>query len=262
MCPALLSRPPSPSQTVQRYNGGRPLTDEDSVVNLEGVDAQWAPYVGRYDVLLLQTQAHWQATRWKWRRYFVDGAGTVVFNESAFIRAFEYGMGPIRALLNQTNAPLTYFISAPARIDTCTKASRPSNEVEVVPLRNQTNAPLTYFISAPARIDTCTKASRPSNEVEVVPLRHNNRQYMAWLPAQRRAVENTRIRLLDVTSSSLYRSDAFVGSNGVNKDCVHYCLPGVPDWWVAMLDYTLSNESNTTAKPPRRKKRFPWWPFL
>ncbi|CAI5528080.1 unnamed protein product [Closterium sp. Naga37s-1] len=76
-------------QTVQQYNGGVPLTDEDSVVNLDGLDAQWAAYIERYDVLILQTQAHWQATKYKWRRFWVNSTGDQIYNESRFMAAFE-----------------------------------------------------------------------------------------------------------------------------------------------------------------------------
>ncbi|CAI6009823.1 unnamed protein product [Closterium sp. NIES-65] len=76
-------------QTVQQYNGGVALTDEDSVVNLDGLDAQWAAYIERYDVLILQTQAHWQATKYKWRRFWVNSTGDQIFNESRFLAAFE-----------------------------------------------------------------------------------------------------------------------------------------------------------------------------
>ncbi|CAI5509391.1 unnamed protein product [Closterium sp. Naga37s-1] len=85
----MLPFPLSPSQTVQQYNGGVPLTDEDSVVNLDGLDAQWAAYIERYDVLILQTQAHWQATKYKWRRFWVNSTGDQIYNESRFMAAFE-----------------------------------------------------------------------------------------------------------------------------------------------------------------------------
>ncbi|CAI5509456.1 unnamed protein product [Closterium sp. Naga37s-1] len=76
-------------QTVRQYIGVVALTDEDSVVNLDGLDAQWAAYIERYDVLILQTQAHWQATKYKWRRFWVNSTGDQIFNESRFLAAFE-----------------------------------------------------------------------------------------------------------------------------------------------------------------------------
>ncbi|CAI6003413.1 unnamed protein product [Closterium sp. NIES-64] len=122
-------------QTVQQYNGGVALTDEDSVVNLDGLDAQWAAYIERYDVLILQTQAHWQATKYKWRRFWVNSTGDQIFNESRFLAAFEYGMEAIKNLLDQPEAPVTYFISAPARLDGCKALKAPYSDAQVATIR-------------------------------------------------------------------------------------------------------------------------------
>ncbi|CAI7885398.1 unnamed protein product, partial [Closterium sp. NIES-54] len=153
-------------QTVQQYNGGVALTDEDSVVNLDGLDAQWAAYIKRYDVLILQTQAHWQATKYKWRRFWVNSTGDQIFNESRFMAAFEYGMEAIKNLLDQPEAPVT------------------------------------YFISAPARLDGCMALKAPYTDAQVATIRKNNRQFVAWLPLQLKAFNGTRIQVIDVTTSA------------------------------------------------------------
>ncbi|GJP44407.1 hypothetical protein CLOM_g13718 [Closterium sp. NIES-68] len=201
--------------TLSRYSGGKNRTAEDSVINLDGVDPALAARVTKYDVLILQTAAHWQAKPNKWRRYFVDGQGRRVFTERQYIAAFERGMRAIVALLNRTN-PTTPAVA---------------------------RTPVPFFLSAPAKINRCKGHSQPLTYARVLQTRYKIPQYTRWLPAQQRTVKGTRIRLLDVTSSSLYRPDSFVGSGGINNDCVHYCLPGVPDSWVDMLHNMLSRQT-------------------
>ena len=62
----------------------------------------------------------------------------------------------------------------------------------------------------------------------------------AWAETQNAAFKGAKvINLLDVTSSSLFRPDALVGGFNTNNDCVHWCLPGVPDTWLAFLQQDL-----------------------
>ncbi|KAL8136479.1 hypothetical protein V2J09_002480 [Rumex salicifolius] len=55
-----------------------------------------------------------------------------------------------------------------------------------------------------------------------------------------RAVEGTKVKLLDVTAPSELRDEAHMsrysvkGTPGV-QDCLHWCLPGVPDTWNEIL---------------------------
>ncbi|KAL9271414.1 trichome birefringence-like 12-like protein, partial [Drosera capensis] len=57
------------------------------------------------------------------------------------------------------------------------------------------------------------------------------------------AVRGTNIRLLDLTHLSEYRADAhpaiWLGKQDAvaiwGQDCMHWCLPGVPDTWVDIL---------------------------
>ncbi|GAB4853370.1 Protein trichome birefringence-like 12 [Ancistrocladus abbreviatus] len=58
-----------------------------------------------------------------------------------------------------------------------------------------------------------------------------------------KAVQETSIRLLDLTNLSEYRADAhpavWLGKKDAvaiwGQDCMHWCLPGVPDTWVDIL---------------------------
>ncbi|CAI5999707.1 unnamed protein product [Closterium sp. NIES-65] len=109
-------------QTLSRYSSGKNRTDEDSVINLDGVDPALTARVTKYDVLILQTAAHWQAKPNKWRRYFVDGQGRLVFTERQYIAAFEPSNQAIVTLLHLSDpdtspaarTPVPFFRSAPA----------------------------------------------------------------------------------------------------------------------------------------------------
>ncbi|CAI5509362.1 unnamed protein product [Closterium sp. Naga37s-1] len=134
-------------QTLSRYSGGKNRTDEDSVINLDGVDPALAARVTKYDVLILQTAAHWQAKPNKWRRYFVNGQGRVVFTERQYIAAFERGMRAIANLLSQSDldtppaarTPVPFFLSAPAKINRCKGHSQPLTHAR--PAANATRSP-------------------------------------------------------------------------------------------------------------------------
>ncbi|KAK1264899.1 hypothetical protein QJS04_geneDACA011317 [Acorus gramineus] len=59
-------------------------------------------------------------------------------------------------------------------------------------------------------------------------------------PVAEGAVKGTRVRLLDITALSQLRDECHISrysvksSTGVN-DCLHWCLPGVPDTWNELL---------------------------
>lgn len=58
-----------------------------------------------------------------------------------------------------------------------------------------------------------------------------------------RALQGSDIRLLDLTHLSEFRADAhpavWLGKKDAvaiwGQDCMHWCLPGVPDTWVDIL---------------------------
>lgn len=59
----------------------------------------------------------------------------------------------------------------------------------------------------------------------------------------KQAVEGTDIQLLDLTHLSEFRADAhpaiWLGKKDAvaiwGQDCLHWCLPGLPDTWVDIL---------------------------
>ncbi|CAI6005513.1 unnamed protein product [Closterium sp. NIES-65] len=190
-------------QALRKYNGGVKPTAEDAVVDVTRLDSTWADHVGQYDVLVLQSAAHWRAKPTKWRRYFVDGAGVRQWPEKKYTKAFFTGMKTVADFL------------------TARKAKGASK-------------PLSYFLSAPAAIDGCGKYRGALGQSQADTMVAKNRQAMVFLPAQLRAFRKAPVKIIQVTRSTIYRPDALVGASG-NDDCVHWCLPGVPDSWTDMF---------------------------
>lgn len=71
-------------------------------------------------------------------------------------------------------------------------------------------------------------------------------------PVVERAIFGTSLHLLNVTYVSQFRYDAHISKYGPNQsfqDCLHWCLPGVPDVWNELLyaDIFLSENASREA---------------
>ncbi|XP_039038637.1 protein trichome birefringence-like 14 [Hibiscus syriacus] len=54
------------------------------------------------------------------------------------------------------------------------------------------------------------------------------------------AVEGTRVKILDITALSDLRDEAHISHYGKKaNDCLHWCLPGIPDTWNELLSVEL-----------------------
>ncbi|GAB4838387.1 Protein trichome birefringence-like 12 [Ancistrocladus abbreviatus] len=71
-----------------------------------------------------------------------------------------------------------------------------------------------------------------------------------------KALEGTSIQLLDLTHLSEYRADAhpavWLGKKDAvaiwGQDCMHWCLPGVPDTWVDILSELIHHHFDNMSK--------------
>lgn len=67
------------------------------------------------------------------------------------------------------------------------------------------------------------------------------------------AIRDTDIEVLDLTHLSEFRADAhpaiWLGRKDAvavwGQDCMHWCLPGVPDTWVDILSQLISHHLET-----------------
>eukprot|EP00253_Pinus_taeda_P000633 PITA_00633 len=69
---------------------------------------------------------------------------------------------------------------------------------------------------------------------------HNVSHIRANDPAVESAVRGTRVECLDITGISELRDESHISkyilrSKGDSQDCLHWCLPGVPDTWNELL---------------------------
>ncbi|CAM6093633.1 unnamed protein product [Calypogeia fissa] len=68
------------------------------------------------------------------------------------------------------------------------------------------------------------------------------------------AVRGTRVNLLNITYLSQFREEGHISKYGIGKDsqhqdCLHWCLPGVPDVWNELLYANLLNDPNLSPMP-------------
>ncbi|CAI7864716.1 unnamed protein product, partial [Closterium sp. NIES-54] len=90
---------------------------------------------------------------------------------------------------------------------------------------------------------------------QVTSLFNDNKASRGFLPIQQKVFQNRRpFRFLPITYLSMFRGDAFMSSSGAHdggRDCLHFCLPGVPDTWADALYTTMKNDQfivNNAAK--------------
>lgn len=68
----------------------------------------------------------------------------------------------------------------------------------------------------------------------------------------REALKDTSFQVVDLTHLSEFRADAhpavWLGKKDAvaiwGQDCMHWCLPGVPDTWVDILSELIRNSSS------------------
>jgi hypothetical protein len=81
---------------------------------------------------------------------------------------------------------------------------------------------------------TCGNTIPLSNGSEVL------QDHSIDIPAEN-AVKGTRVKLLDITAISKLRDEGHISNSSFKKastginDCLHWCLPGIPDMWNELL---------------------------
>ena len=63
-------------------------------------------------------------------------------------------------------------------------------------------------------------------------------------PGAEGAVKGTKVKLLDITAFSELRNEGHISKYGSKanagvQDCLHWCLPGIPDTWNEILSAQL-----------------------
>jgi len=169
-----------------------------------------------FDTLVLNTGHHWNAVKFRRNRWeLYDGgkpAGTLVTAKD-FDRARDM---KLRSIAGWVDSEL---------------ARRPRRMTKVF-LRTMSPA---HFVDGEwntgGRCDSTVPLSSGSSEVS----RDSSSD-----SAAESAVNGTRLRLLDITAISQLRSEGHIsnhsfGAQRATYDCLHWCLPGIPDMWNELL---------------------------
>ncbi|CAI5521817.1 unnamed protein product [Closterium sp. Naga37s-1] len=179
----------------------------DTAVNLGAFDPQWFDQVQAMDLIVFQSATHWpHAERWL-RRFFVDRKWHRLDPEPDTMTAYKQALNKLGKSFNAGNS-------------------------------KRWDLPVPYFLSAPPRLVNCQGSYTPANRsTQYEHMVRGNPQSRKWFPAQRDVLSPSKnIRFVDITHPSLYRSDAMLASQSPDsKDCLHPCLPGLPDIWVDLF---------------------------
>ncbi|CAI5471848.1 unnamed protein product [Closterium sp. Yama58-4] len=196
----------SDSKVLKRLKVEHPALG-DTAVNLFQPDPNWTLLLPHVHLVLLQSATHWpNADKWL-RRFFTDRKWQLLSPQPDTFQAYTGAMDAVRKRLSR----------------------KPSSKG---------GRYVAYFLSAPPRLAGCQNTVTLSPPDQVAYLRSKNAQSKVWFRTQKQLFgrKNSRVRLLDITHPSLARADAMIGSQGTaSMDCLHPCLPGLPDNWVDLF---------------------------
>ncbi|CAI5983975.1 unnamed protein product [Closterium sp. NIES-65] len=185
----------------------------DTAVNLHTFDPTWFDKVGRFGMVVFQSATHWPHAKTWLRRFFVNRKWQLIKPEPNTVQAYKMAL---RRLARTFDAKSV----------------------------KRWRLPPMYFLSAPPRLAGCQGAKTPSSPQMYSFFERNNSQSRVWYPSQANVFKGSRtIRLIDITHPSLFRSDAMIAAQRrKSQDCLHPCMPGLPDTWVDLFYETWRRE--------------------
>ncbi|CAI7730106.1 unnamed protein product [Closterium sp. NIES-53] len=203
----------SDSRVLERLKVQHPALG-DTAVNLFQPDPNWTLLLPHVHLVLLQSATHWpNADKWL-RRFFTDRKWQLLARQPDTFEAYTGAMNAVRERLSR----------------------KPSSKG---------GRYVAYFLSAPPRLAGCQNTVTLSPPEQVAYLRSKNAQSKIWFRTQKQLFgrKNSRVRFLDITHPSLARADAMIGSQGkASMDCLHPCLPGLPDNWCDSGNCSMSSQ--------------------
>ncbi|CAI5516029.1 unnamed protein product [Closterium sp. Naga37s-1] len=185
----------------------------DTAVNLHTFDPTWFDKVGRFGMVVFQSATHWPHAKTWLRRFFVNRKWQLIKPEPNTVQAYKMAL---RRLARTFDAKSV----------------------------KRWRLPPMYFLSAPPRLAGCQGAKAASSPQMYSFFERNNSQSRVWYPSQASVFKGSRtIRLVDITHPSLSRSDAMIAAQRPkSQDCLHPCMPGLPDTWVDLFYETWRRE--------------------
>ncbi|GJP39655.1 hypothetical protein CLOM_g24003 [Closterium sp. NIES-68] len=186
----------------------------DTAVNLHTFDPTWFDKIGRFGLVVFQSATHWPHANTWLRRFFVNRKWQLIKPEPGTVQAYKMALRRLARTFDAKSVKRWHL-------------------------------PPMYFLSAPPRLAGCQGASTISSPQMYKFFERNNSQSRVWYPAQAGIFKGSRtIRLVDITHPSLFRSDAMLASQRPrSQDCLHPCMPGLPDTWVDLFYETWRREN-------------------
>ena len=184
----------------------------DVAMHLDRPPAFLRKYLHRIDVLVLNTGHHWNRGKLNANRWvmYVDGKPNEDLKRAEIANAKNF---TVHSIVRWVDSQLP---------------SHPNLKAFF-----RTISPRHFFNGDWNTGGTCDNTSPLSGGSEVV-------QDGSRDPVVEGAVKGTKVKILDVTALSELRDEGHIsrysirGTTGVN-DCLHWCLPGIPDTWNEIL---------------------------
>eukprot|EP00249_Psilotum_nudum_P004428 c17951_g1_i1 orf=410-1930(+) len=193
----------------------KPLKRKDSeteyALHLDRPAAFLQKYIHKLDVLVLNTRHHWNRGKFKSNKWIVHVNG-------------KPGMVGSR---NDVNA--AYYFAVHRVLAWLHKQLEGNHTAALIYMRSL--SPRHFFNGEWDSGGRCDGSRSPIE-------RKNVTGWMTRDEVVESAITGTRVRLLNVTLLSQFRDDAHISkyrSKEGWQDCLHWCLPGVPDVWNEVL---------------------------
>ncbi|KAJ3677434.1 hypothetical protein LUZ60_003158 [Juncus effusus] len=190
--------------------GGKPVSFK---LHLDRPVGFLTTYLHRFDVLVLNTGHHWNRGKFQGNNWIMHASGKPVINTT---------------LYDLTNAKNLTLRSISKYLDSQI-AQNPNLKVFL-----RTLSPRHFSNGDWNTGGSCNNTIPLANGDEVA-------LEMSSDDVAERAVNGLRVKLLDITGLSRLRDEAHISKyslKGINEgasDCLHWCLPGVPDTWNEIL---------------------------
>ncbi|KZV51285.1 hypothetical protein F511_05626 [Dorcoceras hygrometricum] len=195
---------------LEPINVTNPTTD--FAMHLDRPPAFLCRYLHRFDVLVLNTGHHWNRGKLKANRWIMY-VGGVPNTDRKIANIGGAKHFAVHSIVKWVNAQLPKFPGLKAFF--------------------RTVSPRHFFNGDWNTGGTCDNTTPLSSGMEVL-------QDESSDPLISGAVNGTRVKLLDITALSQLRDEGHISRYSIKatpgvQDCLHWCLPGVPDTWNEIL---------------------------